>query len=73
VSAPLPGQTNPGQILAKALLLLTEVTAQIEFGGAHAKVSQRGQLPLDPGAADLWRRIVHGVGDDHTAAAVPTQ
>jgi len=50
---------------------VTEVVAQVEFGGAQAQVSQRGQLQLYAGAAHLGRRAVHGVGDDHAATAVP--
>jgi hypothetical protein len=49
---------------------VTEVAAQVELGGGQAKVSEVGQLQLDPGAADLWRRIVHGVGNDHAAGVI---
>jgi hypothetical protein len=50
---------------------VTEVVAQVQFGGAQAKVNQGGQFQLSVGSAHFRRRIVHGVGDDHAAAVVP--
>src|SRR6267142_2379087 len=71
IAAAQPGHRNPGQLAAKTPLL-SEVVAQVELDGVEAKVSQRGELQLDASAAHIWRRIIHGVGDDHHAAAVLT-
>jgi hypothetical protein len=71
IAATQPGQANPGQIVAKALLLV-EVAAQVKLGGVQAEAFQRGQLQLDSSSAHTWWRIVHGVGDHHRAAAVLT-
>jgi hypothetical protein len=53
--------------------LRIEVVTQVEFNGVEVKAGQRGLLPLHPSAAHIWRRIVHGVGDDHRTTAVLTR
>ena len=66
-----PGETDPGQFMAQALLNV-EIVAKVQLDRLKSEAGQRGKLAFDAIAANVRRRVVHGVRDHHRAAAAVT-